>query len=234
MSEYTSCSGVDSDLEGEDQRFVLANQANGVAVFSDSLLKKCKAKLEGDDIVLTCQVFPGAKSARIKEEVKNFLTTTSTPGPLVIVVCVGSNDIFPRRNYTRTVYVQLTSEQADAHADRVTKIPNKCRAEIVNIVKEHSPHNRVIFCTVPPRLNLNAGDTRAFLRTNQEIRKTNFQNFVPNIDIEGVVSRNRLRGDVELFMYARVARLEPDGIHPTQETADRWTKEILKVAKSLC
>lgn len=221
-----------SSEEEEDTRFVDASQARGILVFSDSLLRLTEPALAGNYNFKYIHIDGGAGIDRVSVNIKSYVR--DNPGPHVVVICVGSNDIFPFRDYSIPPTENFSHEEAGERMHIINDPLTAKRRDLV--VWLTARHCQVVFCTVPPRNNLHVGDVRTFLRYNCLIREENLSRGQPTPDIEAVVSRYRWSRQErrELFYYARPNRLMGDGIHPTQETADKWAEEIERLIVPLC
>jgi len=142
--------------------------------------------------------------------------------PVIIVICAGGNDIFARRDRTR--------DPPHHDRDRITiRAYRRCRSVLTDIrqlaqaVSDHHINSRIIFGTIPPRLNPSAVERRALLGVNAEVIGYHRQAGHHPAFLDRFVGRRR-RG----HLRARRNRLvRSEGVHAVGPVRRRFTEEIL-------
>jgi lysophospholipase L1-like esterase len=227
-TEGTTQSESDSDSENE-QEFLVVDEwvperviietPRRVYVLTDSLLAGTEQSFREaviGSVTITPLFYRGARLYELERIVCQILRDTDAP--VVIVVCAGGNDIFPRRDRRRPA--PLSHRNCSLDGDRLARPALDSIGSLVNLVQYHHNSSRLLLGTVPPRFHLSPAEVIAHRIINREVISWHRTQHCRPVFLDRFVTRSR--------HTARRNRLNSrDGIHPRPQTTRRFVEEIL-------
>lgn len=235
----TSCSESESDTEiferddhEEPLRRKVVQLPRSAVIFSDSLLRLCNTQFKSCKLIQFHNIHGGANLEKILVDIKTFQQHNLADGPFIYVICGGSNDCFPRCDRTKSLPPSTEEEIEVFFANKQQEIGSAIDS-IERTVQSSGKSDIILWCTVPPRLNINQAEESVFGWINKTFIQSNTSLNLPTPELHRVIARYRNKKGVAVYSETRASRLLGDGVHPTQETANKWATEIIHVIEKI-